>query len=53
MDVHIQSTDWSDSFSLPIGQITGDQVVYENELVATQDVRAWDSGSITRDSIFR
>ncbi|XP_052583326.1 zona pellucida sperm-binding protein 4 [Peromyscus californicus insignis] len=34
-------------------QITGDQVVYENELVATQDVRAWDNGSITRDSIFR
>ncbi|KAK7820059.1 hypothetical protein U0070_022591 [Myodes glareolus] len=34
-------------------QISGDQVVYENELVATQDVRAWGSGSITRDSIFR
>ncbi|KAL1783918.1 zona pellucida sperm-binding protein 4, partial [Sigmodon hispidus] len=32
---------------------TGDRVVYENELVANQDVRAWDSGSITRDSIFR
>ncbi|XP_057643924.1 zona pellucida sperm-binding protein 4 [Chionomys nivalis] len=34
-------------------RISGDQVVYENELVATQDVRAWGSGSITRDSIFR
>ncbi|CAH6809772.1 Zp4 [Phodopus roborovskii] len=34
-------------------QIIGDQVVYENELLATQDVRTWVSGSITRDSIFR
>uniref|UniRef100_A0A8D2D9T8 Zona pellucida sperm-binding protein 4 n=1 Tax=Sciurus vulgaris TaxID=55149 RepID=A0A8D2D9T8_SCIVU len=31
----------------------GDQVVYENELVATRDVRTWGRGSITRDSIFR
>ncbi|VTJ86025.1 Hypothetical predicted protein [Marmota monax] len=34
-------------------QIAGDQVVYENELVATRDVRTWGHGSITRDSIFR
>uniref|UniRef100_A0A8D2IC68 Zona pellucida sperm-binding protein 4 n=1 Tax=Urocitellus parryii TaxID=9999 RepID=A0A8D2IC68_UROPR len=33
--------------------IAGDQVVYENELVATRDVRTWGHGSITRDSIFR
>ncbi|XP_010344182.2 zona pellucida sperm-binding protein 4 [Saimiri boliviensis] len=34
-------------------QITGDQAVYENELVATRDVRNGSSGSVTRDSIFR
>ncbi|XP_059251783.1 zona pellucida sperm-binding protein 4 [Mustela nigripes] len=34
-------------------RIIGDWVVYENELVATRDVRAWSHGSITRDSIFR
>ncbi|XP_005320403.2 zona pellucida sperm-binding protein 4 [Ictidomys tridecemlineatus] len=34
-------------------RISGDQVVYENELVATRDVRTWGHGSITRDSIFR
>ncbi|XP_034365467.1 zona pellucida sperm-binding protein 4 [Arvicanthis niloticus] len=34
-------------------QITGDQAVYENELVAVRDVRAWGSSSITRDSNFR
>ncbi|KAK2507409.1 hypothetical protein MC885_007628 [Smutsia gigantea] len=34
-------------------QITGDQAVYENELVAARDVRTWSHGSITRDSIFR
>ncbi|TEA41936.1 hypothetical protein DBR06_SOUSAS26810029 [Sousa chinensis] len=33
--------------------ITGTQAVYENELVATRDVRTWSHGSITRDSIFR
>uniref|UniRef100_A0A8C9Q335 Zona pellucida sperm-binding protein 4 n=1 Tax=Spermophilus dauricus TaxID=99837 RepID=A0A8C9Q335_SPEDA len=33
--------------------IAGDKVVYENELVATRDVRTWGHGSITRDSIFR
>ncbi|XP_007112080.2 zona pellucida sperm-binding protein 4 isoform X1 [Physeter macrocephalus] len=33
--------------------ITGNQAVYENELVATRDVRTWSHGSITRDSIFR
>ncbi|XP_008072532.1 zona pellucida sperm-binding protein 4 [Carlito syrichta] len=34
-------------------QITGDQVTYENELVATRDVKRGSLGSITRDSIFR
>ncbi|XP_032464727.1 zona pellucida sperm-binding protein 4 isoform X2 [Phocoena sinus] len=33
--------------------VTGTQAVYENELVATRDVRTWSHGSITRDSIFR
>ncbi|XP_030191307.1 zona pellucida sperm-binding protein 4 [Lynx canadensis] len=33
--------------------VTGDQAVYENELVAARDVRTWSHGSITRDSIFR
>ncbi|KAM9212064.1 zona pellucida sperm-binding protein 4 [Dugong dugon] len=34
-------------------QITGGQAVYENQLIATRDVRTWSHGSITRDSIFR
>ncbi|XP_045393238.1 zona pellucida sperm-binding protein 4 [Lemur catta] len=34
-------------------RIAGDQAVYENELVATRDVKRWGRGSITRDSIFR
>ncbi|KAM5235045.1 zona pellucida sperm-binding protein 4 [Ctenodactylus gundi] len=34
-------------------QVIGDQAVYENELVAAQDVRTWGHGAITRDSIFR
>uniref|UniRef100_A0A673TK24 Zona pellucida sperm-binding protein 4 n=1 Tax=Suricata suricatta TaxID=37032 RepID=A0A673TK24_SURSU len=34
-------------------QITGDQAIYENELVAARHVRTWSHGSITRDSIFR
>ncbi|XP_051007433.1 zona pellucida sperm-binding protein 4 [Acomys russatus] len=34
-------------------QITGDQAIYENELVAIRDVRVWSSGTVTRDSIFR
>ncbi|XP_067401211.1 zona pellucida sperm-binding protein 4-like isoform X2 [Emydura macquarii macquarii] len=34
-------------------QMVGDQVVYENELVASRDVRTLSLGSITRDSIFR
>uniref|UniRef100_A0A8C8S251 Zona pellucida sperm-binding protein 4 n=1 Tax=Pelusios castaneus TaxID=367368 RepID=A0A8C8S251_9SAUR len=33
--------------------MAGDQGVYENELVADQDVRTWSLGSITRDSTFR
>ncbi|EPY74552.1 zona pellucida sperm-binding protein 4 precursor [Camelus ferus] len=35
------------------GRVTGNQAVYENELVATRDVRTWSQGSITRDSVFR
>ncbi|KAF0870431.1 ZP4 protein, partial [Crocuta crocuta] len=34
-------------------RITGDQAIYENELIAARDVRTWSQGSITRDSIFR
>ncbi|GAB1297913.1 Zona pellucida sperm-binding protein 1 [Apodemus speciosus] len=34
-------------------RIIGDQAVYENELVAIQDVQAWGRSSITRDSNFR
>ncbi|XP_031215126.1 zona pellucida sperm-binding protein 4 [Mastomys coucha] len=34
-------------------RITGDQALYENELVAIQDVQAWGRSSITRDSNFR
>ncbi|XP_030426857.1 zona pellucida sperm-binding protein 4-like [Gopherus evgoodei] len=34
-------------------QMAGDQGVYENELVASRDVRTWNLGSITRDSTFR
>ncbi|KFO34260.1 zona pellucida sperm-binding protein 4 [Fukomys damarensis] len=33
--------------------VTGDQTVYENELIAKRDVRTGDHGSITRDNIFR
>uniref|UniRef100_A0A2I3GJD4 Zona pellucida sperm-binding protein 4 n=1 Tax=Nomascus leucogenys TaxID=61853 RepID=A0A2I3GJD4_NOMLE len=33
--------------------ITGDRAVYENELVATRDVKNGSRGSVTRDSIFR
>lgn len=39
--------------SSPSPQTAGDQVVYENELVATRGRRTWDHGTITRDSIFR
>ncbi|NWW73184.1 ZP4 protein, partial [Climacteris rufus] len=34
-------------------QVTGDQAIYENELVATRDVKTGSLGSITRDSVFR
>ncbi|KAM9379766.1 zona pellucida sperm-binding protein 4 [Phaethornis superciliosus] len=34
-------------------QVNGDQVIYENELVASRDVRTGDRGSVTRDSTFR
>lgn len=31
----------------------GDQAIYENELVASRDVKTGSLGSVTRDSIFR
>ncbi|NXE31968.1 ZP4 protein, partial [Ptilorrhoa leucosticta] len=34
-------------------QVTGDQAIYENELVANRDVKTGSLGSVTRDSIFR
>ncbi|KAL2303049.1 hypothetical protein Nmel_010508 [Mimus melanotis] len=34
-------------------QMTGDQAIYENELVASRDVKTGNLGSVTRDSIFR
>ncbi|NXU78105.1 ZP4 protein, partial [Oreotrochilus melanogaster] len=34
-------------------QVNGDQVIYENELVASRDVKTGDRGSVTRDSTFR
>ncbi|XP_032047058.1 zona pellucida sperm-binding protein 4-like [Aythya fuligula] len=34
-------------------QVTGDHAVYENELVASRDVKTGSLGSVTRDSTFR
>ncbi|NWW35415.1 ZP4 protein, partial [Panurus biarmicus] len=34
-------------------QMIGDQAIYENELVASRDVKPGSLGSVTRDSIFR
>ncbi|XP_041258046.1 zona pellucida sperm-binding protein 4-like, partial [Onychostruthus taczanowskii] len=34
-------------------QMTGDQAIYENELVASRDVKTGSLGSVTRDSTFR
>ncbi|NXW39818.1 ZP4 protein, partial [Nyctiprogne leucopyga] len=34
-------------------QVTGDQAIYENELVASRDVKTGILGSVTRDSAFR
>ncbi|NWW86227.1 ZP4 protein, partial [Rhynochetos jubatus] len=34
-------------------QVTGDQAVYENELVASRDVKTGSLGSVIRDSTFR
>ncbi|XP_074763399.1 zona pellucida sperm-binding protein 4-like [Athene noctua] len=34
-------------------QVTGDQVIYENELVASRDVKTVSLGSVTRDRTFR
>ncbi|XP_053165861.1 zona pellucida sperm-binding protein 4-like [Hemicordylus capensis] len=34
-------------------QVAGGQGVYANELIAYQDVQNWNTGSITRDSMFR
>lgn len=33
--------------------VTGDQTVYENELIANREVKSWDHGSITPDGVFR
>ncbi|XP_009999116.1 PREDICTED: zona pellucida sperm-binding protein 4-like [Chaetura pelagica] len=34
-------------------QVTGDQTIYKNELVASRDVKTGNLGSVTRDSTFR
>ncbi|NXI46576.1 ZP4 protein, partial [Galbula dea] len=34
-------------------QVTGDQVTYENELIASRDVKTGNLGFVTRDSTFR
>ncbi|KAM6067570.1 LOW QUALITY PROTEIN: zona pellucida sperm-binding protein 4-like [Chlamydotis macqueenii] len=34
-------------------QVTGDQAIYENELVASRDVKTGSLGSVSRDSAFR
>ncbi|KFQ77655.1 Zona pellucida sperm-binding protein 4, partial [Phoenicopterus ruber ruber] len=34
-------------------QVTGDQAIYENELMASRDVKTGSLGSVTRDSTFR
>ncbi|NXT95661.1 ZP4 protein, partial [Anhinga rufa] len=34
-------------------QVTGDHAIYENELVASRDVKSGSLGSVTRDSTFR
>lgn len=34
-------------------QVTGDQAIYENELVASRSVKTGSLGSVTRDSTFR
>lgn len=34
-------------------QVIGDQAIYENELVASRDVKTGSLGSVTRDSTFR
>ncbi|XP_072196537.1 zona pellucida sperm-binding protein 4-like [Excalfactoria chinensis] len=34
-------------------RVTGDQAIYENELVASRDVKTGSLGSVTRDSTFR
>ncbi|NXE04073.1 ZP4 protein, partial [Lophotis ruficrista] len=34
-------------------QLTGDRAIYENELVASRDVKTGSLGSVTRDSAFR
>ncbi|NXI51971.1 ZP4 protein, partial [Chloroceryle aenea] len=36
-----------------IFQVSGDQAIYENELVASRDVKTGSLGSVTRDSTFR
>lgn len=51
-----ESSSWLAGLTGPLNlffQVTGDQAVYENEVVAARDVKSWSHGSITRDSIFR
>lgn len=51
-----ESSFWRAGMTGPLNlffQVTGDQAVYENEVLATRDVKSWSHGSITRDSIFR
>ncbi|XP_043820580.1 zona pellucida sperm-binding protein 4 [Dromiciops gliroides] len=55
----VEKTDAFVLFQFPLSacgtivQMTGKQAIYENELLASRDVRNWTRGSITRDSIFR
>lgn len=45
--------DFTAKMSVLLLQVTGDQAVYENELVASRDVKTGSLGSVTRDSTFR
>lgn len=38
---------------LPLPQVVGNQLLYENQLVSDIDVRMGPQGSITRDGAFR
>lgn len=39
--------------SLPLPQVVGKQLVYENQLVSNIEVQTGPQGSITRDGVFR